>query len=260
MIIDTHLHIVDRSVLRYPWVAGVPELNRDFPYDDYAREAKRGGISQTLHMEVDVDPADIEAETAYVVAKAKEAGSSAARRDRSLPARGNGVWRLSGAPAVKPLREGLSARSARDARRAFRKRDFPVEHQAACRHRPALRPLRPSAPDPEGDRACRSGADVQFILDHCGVPDIKGNAEHPWREHITEIARRPNVVAKISGVVAYSGEELDRRNLAPIGRAYDRGVRLGPRRVGQRLAGLYAGRRPVDLDRGNPRAHRRRKR
>jgi predicted TIM-barrel fold metal-dependent hydrolase len=45
---------------------------------------------------------------------------------------------------------------------------------------------------------------VQFILDHCGVPDIKGNAEQPWREYIAEIAKRPNVTAKISGVVAYA--------------------------------------------------------
>ena len=57
MIIDTHLHIVDRSALRYPWLAGEPALNRDFSYEDYAREAQRGGITDALHMEVDVDPA-----------------------------------------------------------------------------------------------------------------------------------------------------------------------------------------------------------
>lgn len=63
MTIDTHLHIVDQSALRYPWLAGAPALNRDFFYEEYAREAKRGGISATLHMEVDVAPDDIEAET-----------------------------------------------------------------------------------------------------------------------------------------------------------------------------------------------------
>jgi predicted TIM-barrel fold metal-dependent hydrolase len=47
--------------------------------------------------------------------------------------------------------------------------------------------------------------DTRFVLDHCGVPDIKARAEHPWREHIAAIARRPNVTAKISGVVAYAG-------------------------------------------------------
>ena len=50
-------------------------------------------------------------------------------------------------------------------------------------------------------------SDVQFILDHCGVPDIKGGSELPWREHVAEIARRPNVTAKISGVVAYADAE-----------------------------------------------------
>jgi predicted TIM-barrel fold metal-dependent hydrolase len=45
---------------------------------------------------------------------------------------------------------------------------------------------------------------VQFVLDHCGVPAIKDRAEHPWREKISAIARRPNVAVKISGVVAYA--------------------------------------------------------
>jgi predicted TIM-barrel fold metal-dependent hydrolase len=75
MIIDTHLHIVDQSALRYPWLAGAPALNRDFFYEEYAREAKRGGISAALHMEVDVAPDDIEAETSYVAGKAREPGS-----------------------------------------------------------------------------------------------------------------------------------------------------------------------------------------
>ena len=33
---------------------------------------------------------------------------------------------------------------------------------------------------------------------------IKDRAEHPWRAQIAEIARRPNVAVKISGVVAYA--------------------------------------------------------
>ena len=95
--------------------------------------------------------------------------------------------------------------------------------------------------------------DVQFVLDHCGVPDIKGRAEHPWREHIAEIARRPNVVGKISGVVAYADpDNWTVESAASLCRAHDRRLRLGPRRLGQRLAGLHAGRRAIDLDRGDP--------
>ena len=66
MIIDTHLHVIGQSVLRYPWLSQVAALNRDFSYRDYEREARRVGIGMALHMEVDVDPAQIEQETEQV--------------------------------------------------------------------------------------------------------------------------------------------------------------------------------------------------
>ena len=50
MIVDTHLHIVDMAALDYPWLGGAGELNRNWSYDDYAREARRLGIAATLHM------------------------------------------------------------------------------------------------------------------------------------------------------------------------------------------------------------------
>ena len=46
--------------------------------------------------------------------------------------------------------------------------------------------------------------DVQFVLDHCGVPDIKGGQYDGWAKTMTEIAKRPNVVGKLSGIVAYT--------------------------------------------------------
>lgn len=44
--------------------------------------------------------------------------------------------------------------------------------------------------------------DVQFVLDHCGVP-FGGDSVHSWREQMTEIAKRPNVIGKILGVITY---------------------------------------------------------
>src|SRR5207249_1035386 len=44
-------------------------------------------------------------------------------------------------------------------------------------------------------------------LDHCGVPDVRGRALDPWRERMREIASYPNVVGKVSGVVAYADHE-----------------------------------------------------
>jgi L-fuconolactonase len=40
-----------------------------------------------------------------------------------------------------------------------------------------------------------------FVLDHVAKPKIKEHAISPWRENIRELAKRPNVYCKISGMV-----------------------------------------------------------
>jgi predicted TIM-barrel fold metal-dependent hydrolase len=45
---------------------------------------------------------------------------------------------------------------------------------------------------------------VAFILDHCGVPDIRGGDFDAWKRGISDLAARPNITAKISGIVAYA--------------------------------------------------------
>lgn len=40
-----------------------------------------------------------------------------------------------------------------------------------------------------------------FVLDHIGKPEIAKNSYEPWRTHLLELAKRPNVYCKISGMV-----------------------------------------------------------
>ncbi len=55
-----------------------------------------------------------------------------------------------------------------------------------------------------------------FVLDHIAKPRIKENCIEPWRTHLKELARRPNVYCKASGMVteadysAWSEEQLRR--------------------------------------------------
>lgn len=215
MIIDTHLHLIDKSALNYPWLSGVPALDRDFLYATYAAEAKRVGIAASLHMEVDVDPAEIELETREVARLAGEPGSL-----------------LKGAiAACRPEDEGFAAYLERQEENAFAKGFRRVLHVVTddLSEQPLFREnvKRLSGTRftfdlcvlpyqiPKAIALADLAPDVQFILDHCGVPDIKGHAEHPWRDHMTEIARRPNVVAKISGVVAYAEEDWALDSIRP---------------------------------------------
>lgn len=50
-----------------------------------------------------------------------------------------------------------------------------------------------------------------FVLDHVAKPRIRDNLMSPWRENLRELARRPNVWCKLSGVVT----EADHRSWTP---------------------------------------------
>lgn len=229
-MIDTHLHTIDLAALPYPWLAGFAPLNRDFSASDYEAQARRCGVTDALHMEVDVGEEAIERETSYV--------ADLARRPGSL---------LRGAiSACRPEREDFPAFLERQAADPFVKGFRRVLHVApdalsqSETFRAHLRLLgragRPFDVCVRADQLKLAAAlidacpDVQFVLDHCGVPTIKNRADHPWREDIAAVAERPNVAVKISGVVAYAdGETWTLDDIRPyVEHAIDR---FGWRRV-----------------------------
>ncbi|WP_157018136.1 amidohydrolase family protein [Mesorhizobium xinjiangense] len=215
MFVDTHLHVIDLEALRYPWLEEAPALNRDFSYETYALEARRVGIEASLHMEVDVAEDQIEAETEYV--------GGLAQGRKSL---------IVGAIAsCRPEEEGFAAylerQQANPLVRGFRRvlHVMPDDLSDAPLFRQNLKRLAGTRftfdlcvlprQIPKAIALADLAPDVQFVLDHCGVPDIKAGEMEPWRAQIAEIARRPNVVAKISGVVAYA--DPDSWSVATLG-------------------------------------------
>jgi len=203
-ILDTHLHLIDRSVLAYPWLADVPALNHDFRLERYQAEAFRCGIGSALHMEVDVAENQIEAESEQVKRLAARPKSpligaiSSCRPERAdFPAF---LERQLANPLVKGFRrvlhvvpDGVSL--------------SPLFRVNVARLSGTGRPFDLCVRSDQIDKAIALVdlcPDVQFVLDHCGAPKIKEREEHLWRERIVEIARRPNVAVKISGVVAYA--------------------------------------------------------
>lgn len=64
---------------------------------------------------------------------------------------------------------------------------------------------------PDAIQLARACPQVNFVLDHCGKPDIKNRVLELWRTHITELAALPNVQCKLSGLVT----EADHQNWTP---------------------------------------------
>ncbi|KPF46182.1 amidohydrolase [Rhizobium sp. AAP43] len=207
MIIDTHLHLIYRDRLRYPWLQSVPALDADFTWERYSREARRLGISSVLHMEVDVDPADMAAETDMVAAVSREPGSLI----RGVIA------------ACRPEDPGFAAylegQRANPLVKGFRRvlHVVPDDISEGALFRENIRRLSGTGltfdlcmlPH-QIDKAIALvdlAPDVTFILDHCGVPDIKGHGYEIWSQGVAEIAKRRNILVKISGVPAYGDLE-----------------------------------------------------
>lgn len=203
MFFDTHLHLIDRSQLRYPWLADVAALDRDWGYEDYEQTARRVGISDVLHMEVDVHEDDIGKEIEFVAGLMARPGSlvrgtiSGARPE----SKGFEAWlEAVDRKCVKGIRRVLHTQpdelSQQDLFRENIRRlgtaALPFDMCVLARQLPLAVDLADAAPD------------TVFILDHCGVPDIAGDAFDGWAADISKLAERPNVFAKLSGISAYA--------------------------------------------------------
>jgi len=200
--IDTHLHLVYPDRLSYPWLDDVPALQKPFPLESYAESAKKVGITQAVFMEVDVAPDQALAEVQLVRELAAKGtfpitGIIAAALPES-EAFADQIDALEG-PLLKGIRRVLHTQDdERSTSQRFREnvaslaeRNLSFDLCVLPRQLPLAMELVDACPE------------TQFILDHCGVPDIAGNAFEDWSKQIRELARRQHVACKISGLPTY---------------------------------------------------------
>lgn len=213
--IDTHLHLLYPDRFRYDWSAGIPALSGDdLRLADYHAAAAGCAIGESIFMEVDVAPQDTLGEAAYFCAMAEDpahriSGVVAACRpehaDFADQLAATAHPRLVGFRRVlhtqpddlstTPLfRENVARIGAADL--SFDLCVLPRQHAAAGA-------LIDACPD------------TRFILDHCGVPDFSGDLT-AWRASLRDLARRPQLSCKISGIIAYPAGEITADNLRPV--------------------------------------------
>ena len=211
-ILDTHLHLVYPDRFTYPWLGGAPKIDRQWTVEDYFAEAEGLGIDRALHMEVDVAEAEMEAESRFMTElDPRLVGAIAAGRPESSDFAAY-LERLLAIPGIKAIRRILHTSPDElsqsplfaDNLRRLGAAGLPFDLCLLARQLPLGCELADKCPD------------VQFVLDHCGVPDVAAQALDPWRAGITALAKRPNVVAKISGIVAYAGPDWTVADLKPF--------------------------------------------
>jgi L-fuconolactonase len=200
-IIDTHLHLWDPRLIRYPWLADNALLNRPYLLDDYCAATASVPVESMIFVQCEAEVSAFEAEAAWVAELAK-----------TEP-------RIKGLVAWAPLEKGSAVRAdlkrlkrhalLRGIRRIIQFEpdldfclrpefmegvrtlaDFDLSFEICIDHRHMANILKFVERIP----------DVPMVLDHIGKPLIKEGVMQPWAEQIRELAQFPHVSCKISGV------------------------------------------------------------
>lgn len=221
-IIDTHVHLWDPAALSYPWLEGpgLDLLARPYLIGDY--EAASAGVGITGGVFVECDPAPEHAldEARFALGLRSRPGfpllgvvARVSPESASFPAELEALLALPGA-----------SRGLKGARRVLHTQ--PDELSASARFRENVSRLGRAGLSfdlcvlasqlPVALALAEACPDTRFVLDHCGVPDVKAGAMQPWASHLEEISRLPNVCCKISGLVAYASPGAPAAEIRPF--------------------------------------------
>ncbi len=203
-ILDTHQHLIYPERYSYSWTAAMPALaGRAFRYADYLAAIEGTNVKSTIFMESGVDDAHWRDEAPYVLTLAQARGSlikgiiatCRPEEEQGFEAYVESIR----SPKLVGLRRILHTEPDElPERTCFASNIRLLEKFKLTFDLCVLtRQIPPAA------RLAAQCPNVQFILDHCGIPDIASGETDRWRQHISDLARLPNVACKISGVLAY---------------------------------------------------------
>jgi L-fuconolactonase len=203
--VDSHVHFWDTSRIPYPWLAEVPAIAGAHTPIELANEVGGRMPKSVVFVEADADPTQGLAEVRWV---------------EDLAARHARLITIGAVVAFAPVDQGVDTEVALDALRA-RPLVRGIRHliQGQADPRFCLSPAFVAGVQSVGARGLsfdlcvrhhqlpavtelvRLCPETSFILDHAAKPDIRGGRLDPWRAHIAELARLPNVACKLSGLV-----------------------------------------------------------
>jgi len=203
-IVDTHQHLWDLDLFRYSWLGSLPALNRSFRMSDYLAAAKGLDLLKSVHLEADVDESYMLDETRHLLALGNQPdnpleGIVACGRPESDDFKSY-LDQIAGHPKLKGIRRVLHTQPDEVGQGVT----FTKNVAALSGYGLSFDLCVLSRQIPIAIRLVSKCPDVVFILDHCGVPQVKEKNLDPWRSYITEIAKFSNVSCKISGLVAYA--------------------------------------------------------
>jgi L-fuconolactonase len=201
-IVDSHVHLYDIERLRYPWLQGVPKIDRTYLLKDF--DAARGPVrvDKIVFAEVAVAAVQHLYEAAFIQTMA-DADSRLCGMVAHLPVeKGKAIE-----PDIGALKQFKTLRGIRRLIETERDPSICLEPgfiegvKLIGRHGLSFDICVKHWAMVFAIELVKRCPDVQFVLDHIGKPGIKHGLREPWWGQIRELSRLPNVVCKISGAI-----------------------------------------------------------
>ncbi|WP_051866010.1 amidohydrolase family protein [Streptosporangium roseum] len=199
-MIDAHHHVWDLSVRDQDWITG-PELaplRRDFGVEDLPAAAS--GVTATVLVQTIAVPE----ETPEFLALAEAHDLIAAVvgwTDLTAPSAADDLDALRAVPGGRYLR-GIRHQVQGEADPRWLCRDD-VRRGLAAVGRAGLVYELLTLPHqlPAAIETAAALPDLAFVLDHCSKPPVASGVLEPWATLVRELAARPNVTCKLSGLL-----------------------------------------------------------
>lgn len=220
-LIDCHQHLWDLTKFKLPWIEPGTLLAKSYVSSDYAAAIAGTGITQAVYMEVDVAEEQQRAEAEHLTELCKSAATpTIAAVVSGRPAAenlGDYLAFLKRSPYIKGIRQVLHAPSAKPGlclTEAY-VRGVRLLGKEGLSFDLCMRPGELA----DGAKLAELCPDTRFILDHCGNADPKAwialrekgkspdelrpdHAIDSWKRDLEKVAAQPNVICKISGIIA----------------------------------------------------------
>lgn len=207
-IIDTHQHLWDLTKFKLPWHKQEPTLAKSFLPEDYAKAIgalEKAKVVKSVYMEVDVSPEQQQAEADYVIdicksGKTPMVAAVVSGRPAQAEAFAKYVKPFKDSPHIKGIRQVLHGP---DTKAGYcLQKDFIKSIQLLGELGLSFDLCMRSTELLDAAKLIDECPNTRFILDHCGNADVKAKDRTQWKKDIAEVAKRKNVVGKISGIVA----------------------------------------------------------
>ena len=232
-LIDCHQHLWDLAKFKLPWLQARSLLDRSYVMSDYLAALEGTGIQRSVYMEVDVDPSQQQAEADHLIeicknGKAPTVAAVVSGRPATESFKAY-VSAFRGSPYIKGVRQvlhGDSTPAGYCLQESF-VRGIRLLGQLGLSFDLCMRPGELA----DGAKLAEACPETRFIVDHCGNADPKaffkagdarlanekpGHDASAWRHEIERLAARPNVICKISGIIARVPKQWSADDLAPI--------------------------------------------